>query len=50
MRALSPACERNPGYARGHELVCVAELSAENMKGLARRMLLDGARALAASA
>ena len=39
--------ERNPGYARGDELVCVAEISPENMKGLARRMLLEGSRALA---
>ncbi len=37
---------RNPGYARGHELVCVAELSESNMKGLARRMLLEGRREL----
>lgn len=36
--------ERNPGYARGNELVCVAELCAENMKGLARRLLIEGAR------
>jgi hypothetical protein len=34
--------ERNPGYARGHELVCVAELSPENMRGLARRLLVEG--------
>jgi hypothetical protein len=33
---------RNPGYVRGHELVCVAEISPTNMKGLARRRLLDG--------
>lgn len=39
--------DRNPGYARGHELVCVAEISPENMKGLARRMLLEGSRTLA---
>ncbi|MGH7388343.1 MAG: hypothetical protein ACREM3_02640 [Candidatus Rokuibacteriota bacterium] len=39
--------ERNPGYARGHELACVAEISPDNMKGLARRMLLEGGRALA---
>ncbi|HXH84736.1 MAG TPA: hypothetical protein VNN07_17650 [Candidatus Tectomicrobia bacterium] len=38
---------RNPGYARGHELVCVAEISPANMRGLARRMLLEGAGALA---
>jgi hypothetical protein len=39
--------EKNPGYARGHELVCVAEISPENMKGLGRRMLLEGSRAMA---
>jgi hypothetical protein len=38
--------ERNPGYARGHELVCLAEIAPENMKGLARRMLLEGSRTL----
>jgi hypothetical protein len=37
---------RNPGYARGHELVCVAEISPTNMKGLARRRLLDGVPAV----
>ena len=42
--------ERNPGYAQGHELVCAAELSAANMKGLARRMLLEGRHALAVGA
>jgi hypothetical protein len=41
--------ERNPGHARGNELVCVAELSPENMRGLARRMLVEGSRALAAA-
>jgi len=39
--------EKNPRYADGHELVCVAEISPDNMKGLARRMLLEGAGALA---
>jgi hypothetical protein len=39
--------ERNPGYAEGHELVCIAEISPANMKGLARRMLLEGSGALA---
>ena len=33
--------ERNPGYVRGHELVCMAELSAENMRRLAGRVLRD---------
>ncbi len=40
--------EANPGFARGDELVCVAEISPANMRGLARRMLLDGAAALEA--
>jgi hypothetical protein len=40
--------ERNPGYARGHELCCVAEVSPENMRGLPRQMLLEGARPLLA--
>lgn len=40
--------ERNPGFTRGHELVCVAEIAADNMKGLGLRLLLDGARRLAA--
>ena len=39
--------EKNPGYGQGNELVCVAEISAENMKGLARRMLIEGGRLLA---
>ena len=42
--------ERNPGYADGHELVCVAEISADNMRGLARRMLVEGSAALVHSA
>ena len=41
--------ETNPGYADGHELVCVAEISPDNMKGLARRMLLEGSGALVAA-
>ena len=40
--------ERNPGFARGNELVCVAEISPGNMRGLARRMLLEGAETLEA--
>ena len=35
--------EKNPGHARGDELLCLAEISAENMRGLAKRMLLSGA-------
>jgi hypothetical protein len=42
--------EKNPDYARGHELVCVAEISPENMRGLARRMLIEGSRPIAAGA
>ncbi len=34
--------ERNPGYARGDELVCLCELSAANLRPLARR-LFEGA-------
>jgi hypothetical protein len=34
--------ERNPRYAEGHELVCLAEISPENMRGAARRHLLQG--------
>lgn len=30
--------ERNPGYARGEELVCLCELDASNMKPMARRV------------
>ncbi|PYM17832.1 MAG: hypothetical protein DMD81_07720 [Candidatus Rokuibacteriota bacterium] len=41
--------EKNPGYARGNELVCVAELAPENMKGLAQRLLLEGSGALLAA-
>jgi hypothetical protein len=32
--------ERNPRHAEGHELVCVAEIAAENMRSVARRELL----------
>lgn len=31
--------ERNPGYVHGHELVCIAELSPENMRRLAGQVL-----------
>lgn len=34
--------ERNPRYAEGHELVCLAEISPDNMRGAARRHLLEG--------
>ena len=36
---------RNPGFARGHELVCVCEIEAHNMKPLTRRVFERGARA-----
>jgi hypothetical protein len=34
--------ERNPGYARGEELVCLCELAASNMKPIARRAFAGG--------
>jgi hypothetical protein len=33
---------RNPGYRRGEELVCVTELSLENLRPLARRLFAQG--------
>jgi hypothetical protein len=33
---------RNPGYVRGDELVCLCELSAENLQPIARRAFLGG--------
>lgn len=36
--------ERNPGYACGDELVCLCELSSENLRPLARRVF-EGERA-----
>jgi hypothetical protein len=30
--------ERNPGYLKGHELVCVCEISDENMRPLTKRL------------
>ncbi len=35
--------QRNPGYARGEELVCLAEISPGNLRSFARRALLEGA-------
>jgi hypothetical protein len=32
--------ERNPNYLRGHELVCLCELTEENLKPLAKRLFL----------
>jgi len=37
--------ERNPGYARGDELVCVCELAADRLRPIARRAFLAGVRA-----
>jgi hypothetical protein len=34
--------ERNPGYVHGHELVCLCELSADNLRPLARRVFVEG--------
>ncbi len=34
--------ERNPGYREGDELACLAELSAENIRPIARRAFLEG--------
>jgi hypothetical protein len=34
--------QRNPGFERGDELVCVTELSADNLRGFAKRFLLEG--------
>lgn len=34
--------QKNPGFAQGTELVCTAALSPENLRGFARRFLLQG--------
>ncbi len=34
--------ERNPNYVHGHELVCLCEISEQNMKPLTRRIFLKG--------
>ncbi|TBR21291.1 hypothetical protein EPO15_10675 [bacterium] len=34
--------ERNPGYAKGDELVCLTEVSEANTKGLAKRLYKEG--------
>lgn len=34
--------ERNPGYAEGHELACLAEISATNMRSYAARTVAQG--------
>ena len=33
--------ERNPGFAEGDELVCVTELSLENLRRPATRLLME---------
>jgi hypothetical protein len=42
--------EKNPGFRRGHELVCLCELSADNLKPLARRLFEEGRRESLATA
>jgi hypothetical protein len=37
--------DRNPGYRRGHELVCLCEVEEHNMKPLTLRLFRKGARA-----
>ena len=32
----------NPGYASGDELVCLCELSTDNMRPLTRRLFVQG--------
>jgi hypothetical protein len=34
--------ERNPGYRRGDELACIAELHADNLRPMARRLFSKG--------
>jgi len=36
--------ERNPSYALGTELVCLAEISPDNMRSIARRVLVEAER------
>jgi hypothetical protein len=38
--------ERNPGYQRGHELVCLCEVEEQNMKALTLRLFRKGVRAV----
>ncbi len=33
--------QRNPGFAGGHELVCLAEIAPQNMRGLAARIMRE---------
>jgi hypothetical protein len=39
--------ERNPGFERGHELVCLCEIEEHNMKPLTLRLFRKHARAAA---
>ncbi|MBM3266203.1 MAG: hypothetical protein FJZ01_01025 [Candidatus Sericytochromatia bacterium] len=41
--------ERNPGYINGDELACVAELSEDNLRPIARRILTRAARSAPSS-
>ena len=42
LRVVEFFLERNPGYANGEELVCLCELSATNLRPIARRAFLAG--------
>jgi hypothetical protein len=39
-------CERNPGWVQGDELVCLTEITPENLTGAGRRMWKEGLRTL----
>lgn len=41
-RAVDFFMRRNPGYLRGHEMVCLCELSEQNLKPLTRRIFRRG--------
>ncbi len=41
--------ERNPGYVNGDELACVAELSEDNLRPVARRVLIRASRSAPAT-
>jgi hypothetical protein len=45
LREVAYFLARNPGYARGEELVCLCELSADNLQPMARRAFLAGSAA-----
>jgi hypothetical protein len=42
--------ERNPRYYLGEELVCLTELTSENLRSFASRAFLEGSSATAAAA